>query len=237
MKTNNPVQVFKYVSDKAEPRVFDRKQYSDREVLEVLGLLELGEKKVVSKDFIRKFPEQILKIAGFGGQGVLTAGVILAACAMDQNLHVSWIPSYGPEMRGGTANCSVMLSNKRIGSPLATYPNVLIAMNGPSLDAFEDTVTTDGLIIINSSIVDRKVRRTDVRAMYIPLTDMASNLGLTAAANMVCVGAYLEYTKIMDYKVAFEAIRKSIKKKKFIDVNIKAVEEGVKFVRENYSGK
>jgi Pyruvate/2-oxoacid:ferredoxin oxidoreductase gamma subunit len=156
---------------------------------------------------------------------------------MDQGLNVSWIPSYGPEMRGGTANCSVILSNKRIGSPLATNPNVLIAMNGPSLDAFEDTVTKNGLIIVNSSIIDRKVNRTDVRAMYIPLTNMASNLGLTAAANMVCVGAYLEYTKIMDYKVAFDAIRKSIKKKKFTDTNIKAVEEGVKFVRENYSGK
>ena len=232
-----PVQVFKDISDKVDPRVIDRKQYSDKEVLEVLGLLELNVQKEISGDFVHKFPEQILKIAGFGGQGVLTAGVILAGAAMDQGLNVSWIPSYGPEMRGGTANCSVMLSNKRIGSPLATNPNVLIAMNGPSLDAFEDTVTKDGLIIVNSSIVDRKVRRTDVRTMYIPLTDMASNLGLMAAANMVCVGAYLEYTKIMDYKVAFGAIRKSIKKKKFIDVNFKAVEEGVKFVRENYSGK
>jgi 2-oxoisovalerate ferredoxin oxidoreductase beta subunit len=237
MMTYFPVQVFKDISDKAEPRVIDRKKYPDREVLEILGLLELDVQKEVSEDFTRKFPEQILKIAGFGGQGVLTAGVILAAAAMDQGLQVSWIPSYGPEMRGGTANCSVILSNKRIGSPLATNPNVLIAMNGPSLDAFEETVTKHGLIIVNSSIIDRKVNRTDVRAMYIPLTDMASNLGLTPAANMVCVGAYLEYTKLMDYKVAFDAIRKSIKKKKFIDTNIKAVEEGVKFVRENYSGK
>jgi 2-oxoisovalerate ferredoxin oxidoreductase beta subunit len=237
MMTYYPVQVFKDNSERAESRMIERQQYSDREVLEFLGLLELDVQKKVSEDFIRKFPEQVLKIAGFGGQGVLTAGVILAAAAMDQGLNVSWIPSYGPEMRGGTANCSVILSNKRIGSPLATNPNVLIAMNGPSLDAFEDTVTKDGLIIVNSSIIDRKVNRADVRAMYIPLTDMASNLGLTAAANMVCVGAYLEYTKIMDYKVAFDAIRKSIKKKKFTDTNIKAVEEGVKFVRENYSGR
>ena len=237
MMTYYPVQVFKDNSERAESRVIERQQYSDREVLEFLGLLELDVQKKVNEDFIRKFPEQVLKIAGFGGQGVLTAGVILAAAAMDQGLNVSWIPSYGPEMRGGTANCSVILSNKRIGSPLATNPNVLIAMNGPSLDAFEDTVTKNGLIIVNSSIIDRKVNRADVQAMYIPLTDMASDLGLTAAANMVCVGAYLEYTKIMDYKVAFDAIRKSIKKKKFTDTNIKAVEEGVKFVRENYSGR
>ena len=237
MMTYYPVQVFKDNSERAESRVIERQQYSDREVLEFLGLLELDVQKKVNEDFIRKFPEQVLKIAGFGGQGVLTAGVILAAAAMDQGLNVSWIPSYGPEMRGGTANCSVILSNKRIGSPLATNPNVLIAMNGPSLDAFEDTVTKNGLIIVNSSIIDRKVNRADVQAMYIPLTDMASDLGLTAAANMVCVGAYLEYTKIMDYKVAFNAIRKSIKKKKFTDTNIKAIEEGMKFVRENYSGK
>jgi 2-oxoisovalerate ferredoxin oxidoreductase beta subunit len=237
MMTYFPVQVFKDVSDKADPRIFEHKEYSDREVQEILGLLELGDRKDIHEDFLKKFPEQKLKIAGFGGQGVLTAGVILAACAMDQNLNVSWIPSYGPEMRGGTANCSVMLSNKRIGSPLTTSPNVLIAMNGPSLDAFEDAVTKDGLIIINSSIIDRKVRRDDVKVLYIPLTEMASNLGLTAVANMVCIGAYLEYTKIMNYTVVFDAIKKMLKKKKFVDVNTKAVETGVEFVRENYSKK
>lgn len=235
MMTYFPVQVFKDISEKAEPRVYEQKQYTDREVLEILGLLELEEEKEHDADFVRKFPEQILKIAGFGGQGVLTAGVILAAAAMEQNLQVSWIPSYGPEMRGGTANCSVILSNKRIGSPLATNPNVLIAMNGPSLDAFEDTVVPGGLIIVNSSIVERKAKRSDVRVMYIPLTEMASKLGLTAAANMVCIGAYLEYTKIMDYRLTFDAIRKSIKKKKYVDINLKAVEEGVRFVRENYA--
>lgn len=235
MMTYFPVQVFKDVSDKTDARIFEHKNYSDREVQELLGLLELSDTKDVPEDFLKKFPEQKLKIAGFGGQGVLTAGVILAACAMDQNLHVSWIPSYGPEMRGGTANCSVILSNKRIGSPLTTSPNVLIAMNGPSLDAFEDTVTKDGLIIINSSIIDRKVHRNDVNALYIPLTEMASNLGLTAVANMVCIGAYLEYTKIMDYTVVFDAIKKTLKKKKFLEINTKAVEAGVKFIRENYS--
>jgi len=235
MMTYFPVQLFKDTSDKVEPRVIDNKEYSDREVLEILGFAELGERKDVPEDFIKKFPEQKLKIAGFGGQGVLTAGVILAACAMDQNLHTSWIPSYGPEMRGGTANCSVILSNKRIGSPLTTSPNVLIAMNGPSLDAFENTVTKDGLIIVNSSIIDRKVQRDDVKALYIPLTEMASNLGLTAVANMVCIGAYLEYTKIMDHTVVFDAINKMLKKKKFVEINTKAVEAGVQFVRENYS--
>ena len=230
-----PLKVFKDVSDEVEPVKVEQKEYNDKEVLEVLGLSKLGERKKANEDFLNKFPEQRLKIAGFGGQGVLTAGVMLAASAMAENLNVSWIPSYGPEMRGGTANCSVILSNKRIGSPLITNPNVLVAMNGPSLDAFEDTVAKDGLIIINSSIVDRKVQRTDVKVVYIPLTEMASNLGMTAVANMILIGAYLECTKLMAPEAAIEGVRQNLKKKKFIDINIKAIEEGVKFIRENYS--
>jgi len=138
-------------------------------------------------------------------------------------------------MRGGTANCSVNLSNKRIGSPLITTPNVLVAMNGPSLDAFEDAVADDGLIIVNSSIVDRKVKRKDVKVVYIPLTKMASDLGMAAVANMILIGAYLEYTKIMDPDVAKKGVRKNLKKKKFVDINMKAIDEGVKFIQENYS--
>jgi Pyruvate/2-oxoacid:ferredoxin oxidoreductase gamma subunit len=160
---------------------------------------------------------------------------MLAASAMNVNLHVSWIPSYGPEMRGGTANCSVILSNKRIGSPLTTNPNVLIAMNGPSLDAFEDSVLKDGLIIVNSSIIERKVKRKDVRAVYIPLTEMAANLGMTAVANMICIGAYLEYTKIMKPEVAKKGVRQNLKKKKYLDINMKAIDEGVKYIQNNYA--
>ncbi|MDW7680831.1 MAG: 2-oxoacid:acceptor oxidoreductase family protein [bacterium] len=230
-----PLKVFKDVGDSAEARKIEHKQYSDKQVQELLGLSSLGEKKSPDAEFLEKFPEQNLKIAGFGGQGVLTAGVMLAASAMRENLHVSWIPSYGPEMRGGTANCSVILSSKRIGSPLTTNPNVLVAMNGPSLDAFEDSVKKDGLIIVNSSIVDRKVKRNDVKTLYIPLTEMASKLGMTAVANMICIGAYLEYTKVFDYRVAIEGIKQNLKKKKFVDINIKAVEEGVRFIRENYA--
>lgn len=227
-----PVQVFKDTADQVEPQKVVHKEYSDREVLEILNLADTGGEKKVADGFIENFPEQNLKIAGFGGQGVLTAGVMLAASAMEENLQVSWIPSYGPEMRGGTANCSVILSNKRIGSPLTTNPNVLVAMNGPSLDAFEDTVTKDGLIIINSSIVDRKVQRKDVRVLSIPLTEMASNLGLTRVANMVCLGAYLEYTKIFPLSAMINSMKKNLKKKNLIDINIKAIEEGARFVRE-----
>ena len=230
-----PVKVFKDVSDEVQPYTVEKNEYSDNEVLEILGLAKLKTGKKKNEDFLKKFPEQKLKIAGFGGQGVLTAGVMLAASAMTENLHVSWIPSYGPEMRGGTANCSVILSNKRIGSPLITNPNVLVAMNGPSLDAFEDSVCKDGLIIINSSIVDQKVKRNDVKVLSIPLTKMASDLGMTAVANMILIGAYLEYTKIMDPDVAKKGVRQNLKKKKFVDINMKAIDEGVKFIQENYS--
>lgn len=230
-----PVQVFKDKTEEVTPLQYEEKDYSDQEILNILGLSMSGEKKKVSPSFIDNFPTQYVKIAGFGGQGVLTAGVVLAACAMNENLQVSWIPSYGPEMRGGTANCSVILSNHRIGSPLTTNPNVLVVMNTPSLDAFERDVVKDGLIIVNSSIVDRKIKRSDVNVLYIPLTEIASNLGLTAAANMVCLGAYLEYTELMDYKLLFDIIPLALKKKSLVDTNIKAVEEGVKYIREHYS--
>jgi 2-oxoisovalerate ferredoxin oxidoreductase beta subunit len=229
-----PVKVFKDVGDEVQPFTIEKKEVSDKELLEILGLAKLKVSKKNNKDFLEKFPEQKIKIAGFGGQGVLTAGVMLAASAMAENLHVSWIPSYGPEMRGGTANCSVNLSNKRIGSPLITTPNVLVAMNGPSLDAFEDAVTKGGLILVNSSIVDRKVKRKDVKVVYIPLTKMASDLGMTAVANMILIGAYLEYTKIMDPDVAKKGVRQNLKKKKFLDINMKAIDEGVKYIQDNY---
>ncbi len=229
-----PVQVFKDKTAEVKPIEYAAKEHTDDEILNILGLSSLGERKKVDKSFIENFPTQNLKIAGFGGQGVLSAGVVLAACAMHENLEVSWIPSYGPEMRGGTANCSVILSNQRIGSPLTTDPNVLIVMNTPSLDAFEKDVVKNGLIIVNSSIVDRKVKRDDVRALYIPLTEIASNLGLTAAANMVCLGAYLEYTKIMDTKSLAKVIPMTLKRKNLADLNIRAVEEGVKYIREHF---
>ncbi|MBN1348473.1 2-oxoacid:acceptor oxidoreductase family protein [candidate division KSB1 bacterium] len=231
-----PLERFKDLEPATEPDLPRTKEYADEEVLEILGLKSTDASEEVSREFLEKFPRQELKIAGFGGQGVLSAGVMLATCAMNENLHVSWIPSYGPEMRGGTANCSVIISNQRIGSPLTTNPNVLVAMNGPSLDVFEESVQKNGLIIVNSSIVNRKVKREDVRVLYIPLTEIAANLGLTAAANSVLLGAYLKYTNLIDYKKLFDAIPQALKKKNLIEINLKAVEEGAKWVMENSEG-
>lgn len=228
-----PLETFVDKTNKAGESLPRTSELSDEDVLDVLGISWAEEEKPMSSDFLENFPRQELKIAGFGGQGVLSAGVMLANCGMSQGLHVSWIPSYGPEMRGGTANCSVILSRDRIGSPLAPNPNVLVAMNGPSLDVFEKDVQPEGLIIVNSSIVSQKVRRQDVRALYIPLTQIAADLGLVAAANMVLLGAYVAYTKVFGVQALLETVPQVLKKKHLIDVNIEAVKAGVKFVEEN----
>jgi 2-oxoisovalerate ferredoxin oxidoreductase beta subunit len=232
-----PLQVFKDKTNEVSPRIITHKEYSNAEVLTSLGLTNPEKESLPATVSTKSFPTQKVRIAGFGGQGVLSAGIVLANCAMNQTLEVTWIPSYGPEMRGGTANCSVMISKNRIGSPLTTNPNVLIVMNTPALDAFEHDVEKGGLIIVNSSIIDRKVTRDDVKVLYIPLTEIATEIGLTAAANMVCLGAYLEFTKLMDYRLLAKAIGTSLKRKNLIDINVKAVEQGVEFIQKNYPSR
>ncbi|NLL94518.1 MAG: 2-oxoacid:ferredoxin oxidoreductase subunit gamma, partial [Thermoplasmatales archaeon] len=127
-------------------------------------------------------------LAGFGGQGVLFAGKVIAYAGLMEGKEISWLPSYGPEMRGGTANCSVCISDRPIGSPLVVNPDVLVAMNLPSLEKFEKDVVPGGLIIVDSSLIDRKVGRDDVRVVYLPASKLAEENGLRGAANMVIVG-------------------------------------------------
>lgn len=126
--------------------------------------------------------------AGFGGQGMLLIGKFMAMACMLDGKNVSWLPSYGPEMRGGTANCSVCVSDEPIGSPLVTNPNVLVAMNLPSLDKFIDTVEPGGVVIIDSSLIDKKVERDDVSVYYVPASKMAEESGLKGLANMILIG-------------------------------------------------
>ena len=129
--------------------------------------------------------------AGFGGQGMLLIGKFLALANMYDGKHVSWLPSYGPEMRGGTANCSVAVSDEPIGSPVVNHPDVLIAMNLPSLDKFEDAVRPGGLIVVNSSIVDRKVKRDDVRVVYCDAAGIAESVKNPKGANVAILGAMM----------------------------------------------
>ncbi len=135
--------------------------------------------------------EQIV-IAGFGGQGVLFAGKILAYMGMDTGREISWLPSYGPEMRGGTCNCSVIIADSQIGSPVIQRPDALIVMNKPSLEKFADSVKSGGIIVVDSSLIDSKVNRDDVTVIYVPAVEIAEKAGAGTLGNMVMTGAYIK---------------------------------------------
>ena len=173
---------------------------------------------------------QIL-IAGFGGQGVLFAGKFLAYKGMSQDKQVSWLPSYGPEMRGGTANCSVILSDTPVGSPIITNPDVLVAMNLPSLQKFEGTVAPGGVIIVDSTLIDAKVARTDVEVHYIPATQMAKDAGFSTLANMILMGKVMKECDAVAYDGNKETLESFIpaKKANLIDINCKALQMGYDF--------
>lgn len=178
--------------------------------------------------------DQQLKIAGFGGQGVMSAGVLLANCVIAEGVNATWLPSYGPEMRGGTAYASVVVSQEEIGSPVVQHPNALIAMNGPSLDAFEDTVEPGGLILVNSSLIRRKVRRIDLRIIYFPATEIARDAGLVAAASLVALGVYAEANRVTAIDTIRKVVPLSIKRKNLVEVNLKALDAGLARWRELY---
>ena len=169
-----------------------------------------------------------IMIAGFGGQGVLFAGKFLAYKGMVQDKQISWLPSYGPEMRGGTANCSVVISDTPVGSPIITTPDVLIAMNLPSLQKFVDAVVPGGKIILDSTLIDAKVERTDVEVFYIPATQMAKDAGFSTLANMILTGKVLKVIDTMAYEGNKETLESFIPAKKagLIDVNLKALQIG-----------
>ena len=166
--------------------------------------------------------------AGFGGQGVLLMGQLLAAAGMMEGKHTTWVPSYGPEMRGGTANCSVMLSDEEIDSPIITHPTSLIVMNRPSLEKFEDKVVPGGSIFVNSSLLDIKVQRSDVNAYYVPCNDLAAELGNNKVANMIMLGAYLGKSKCVGVETVLDALLEKLgqKKAKLIPLNREALLRG-----------
>ena len=173
---------------------------------------------------------QIL-IAGFGGQGVLFAGKFLAYKGLLEDLQVSWLPSYGPEMRGGTANCSVILSDDPVGSPIITEPDVLIAMNLPSLQKYVNAVVPGGQIYLDSTLIAEKVERTDVDVFYIPATQMAKDEGISTLANMIIVGQLLENNAELSFEGAETTVRKLVPAKKaaLVDLNMKALQMGKEY--------
>jgi len=146
--------------------------------------------------------------AGFGGQGILFAGKLLAYKGLMDELNVSWLPSYGPEMRGGTASCGVVISNNQIATPIVLHPDVLIAMNLPSLDKYEKEVQSGGVIYVDSSLIERKITRDDVTAYYIPATKLAAENGLDGLANMIIMGQILKN----EGKINDESVDKALNK-------------------------
>ena len=173
---------------------------------------------------------QIL-IAGFGGQGILFAGKFLAYKGLIEELQVSWLPSYGPEMRGGTANCNVILSDSPVGSPIITEPDVLIAMNLPSLQKFVNDVVPGGQIYVDSALISEKVERTDVQVFYIPVTQMAKDQGIPTLANMIMLGHVLENNAELNFAGTDAVVNKLVPPKKaaLIELNMKALTLGKEY--------
>ena len=223
-------EVKKFRELDAEPKGTGRLPWLEDDAL--LDLLEIKKDDEDIK-FDKEIDEHTVKIAGFGGQGVMSVGVLLANCALSVGLRSTWLPSYGPEMRGGTAYASVVMSTEIIGTPVVDNPTSLIAMNAPSLDAFEDTVVPGGLIIVNSSIVARKVKRKDVKVYYVPATKLANDVGLTATAAVIILAIFAKLTGIMDLDVLRNVLPLSIKNPKYVDVNIKAIAAGEAYLKEN----
>ena len=170
-------------------------------------------------------------LAGFGGQGILFAGKVLAYTGMIDNIHVSWLPSYGPEMRGGTANCSVCISENEIGSPRVLDPNILIVMNIQSYDRFIDAVTDGGVAVVNSTLINKTCDNDKSNCIYIPATEMANENGLQGLANIICLGAMLKQTGMTSYETMEAAIKKCIPASKahLTDANLKALKLGYEF--------
>ncbi len=171
--------------------------------------------------------------AGFGGQGILFAGKVVAYAGMMENREVSWLPSYGPEMRGGTANCSVVISDKPVGSPLFTHPTELLALNEPSLLKFEPNVLTGGAVFVNSDVVPLKVQREDVSAYYIPCNQIAEELGNLKVSNMVMLGAYIAQSGLLRPEAIVGMIEHIFtgSKAKLVPLNIEAFHRGMACVK------
>lgn len=172
-------------------------------------------------------------LAGFGGQGILFMGKVIAYAGLTDGKEVSWLPSYGPEMRGGTANCSVCISSDPICSPLVVTPNVFVAMNGPSYDKFIDSVVPGGIVILDSTLVEREVKRDDITVCLVPATKLAEEHGLKGLANIILIGKLMEQTGFCNLDTMSKAIAKVVpaRKQRLVPKNVEAIELGM-----NYKG-
>lgn len=171
-------------------------------------------------------------LAGFGGQGIMSMGKMMAYAGMVEGNNVTWMPSYGPEMRGGTANCNVIVSEKEIAAPMVDKATVAVVMNKPSMDKFEHRVAPGGKLFVNSSLIDMKSERDDIDVYYIPASDMANELGNVRVANMILLGAVLSETGVIKKETMPDAMNWVLGKGKahLIEINEKAIEKGIECV-------
>jgi 2-oxoglutarate ferredoxin oxidoreductase subunit gamma len=172
-------------------------------------------------------------ISGFGGQGALFAGQLLAYTALEQGLHVTWFPSYGPEMRGGTAHCTIILSDEEIGSPIVKNPTGIIVMNIPSLDRYEQLVETGGFLVVNTSLVDRIPAREDIEVILVPAIDIAEELGDKRMANLVLLGALMDRMEPLSIDQIGESLGRHIPehRRNLLEANLKALAKGAELAQ------
>lgn len=173
-------------------------------------------------------------IAGFGGQGVLFAGQVLAYAAMDSGKHVTWFPSYGPEMRGGTANCTVIVADEDIGSPAVRHPQAVVCLNLPSLDKYEQLVVAGGVLVLNTSLINRKATRQDLRVIEAPANEIAEELGDRRLVNAVMLGALVEATGVLPVGAIQQALKNHLpaKHQNLLAANFAALEKGAAAARQ-----
>jgi 2-oxoglutarate ferredoxin oxidoreductase subunit gamma len=172
--------------------------------------------------------QQEIIISGFGGQGTLFAGQLLAYAAMDSGYHVTWIPSYGPEMRGGKARCTVVVSDEEIGSPLVRRPIAAIVLNLPSMEAFEPAIKPGGALVVNSSLVPLKSDRTDIDVLYLPASDLATEIGNVRMANVICLGALVQTTGVVSLEAVEQALDDHLpeRHRRLLGLNKQALHKG-----------
>jgi 2-oxoisovalerate ferredoxin oxidoreductase beta subunit len=221
-----PLGVYRDRTASAAPRPAPAPKIPLEEAPRILRIADAASPAASEKPPAARTTDARIKIAGFGGQGVLMLGQTLAEAGLDAGLEVSWLPSYGPEMRSGTSNCHVRLSAKRVDSPLVTRPNVLLALNEPSLRKFIATVAPGGWVLYNGPNLPADVSRDDVRVIALPFTKIADELGDARAANMVMLGALLQATRLIDEEFIDRALKRLVKSDRWLEIDRKALARG-----------
>jgi 2-oxoisovalerate ferredoxin oxidoreductase beta subunit len=228
-----PLGVFKDVSAEREDYCKLASEPLKSSLLEILEIeTDMAGGAVIEKAPEAPFDLKGIKVAGFGGQGVLSLGLLMATAGMLEGLRTSWLPSYGPEMRGGTANCNVMLSRREIGTPLVDTPDVLVAMNGPSLERFQKLVKEDGQIIYDSALVSPSTQTVRAGALGVPISKMAREFGEPKVANIIALGALLGQNPFLKKSSIDQAIDETFESEKLRQLNKKAFEMGQHYVKE-----